>query len=100
MFDFEKVEGKTRCRVPLMEIKIHLKKNSLNMQQDGEDRGGRPEERDGEGAVQDQLLPGSVADPDPDLNPSDPYVFGTDPDSLVKGIDLNPDPDPFSPSKK
>ncbi len=48
------------------------------MQQDGEDRGGRPEERDGEGAVQDQLLPGSVADPDPNQNPgpSDPYNIG------------------------
>ncbi len=48
------------------------------MQQDGEDRGGRPEERDGEGAVQDQLLPGSVADPDqnPDPDPSDPYNIG------------------------
>jgi hypothetical protein len=62
------------------------------MQQDGEDRGGRPEERDGEGAVQDQLLPGSVADPDPNLDQSDPYVFGPDPDSLVKVIDPDPDP--------
>ncbi len=52
------------------------------MQQDGEDWGWRPEERDGEGAVQDQLLPGIVADPNPD--PSDPYVFGPDPDWLVK----------------
>jgi hypothetical protein len=81
-----------------MEMKIaFLKINWQNIQQDGEDRGGRPQERDGEGAVQDQLLPGSVAiriririrrirmflgllDPDPD--------------SLVKGMDADPDPAP------
>ncbi len=44
--------------------------------------------------MQDQLLPGSVADPDPNPNPdpSDPYVFRPDPDSLVKGIDPDPNP--------
>ncbi len=70
------------------------------MQQDGEDRGGRSEERDGEGAVQDQLLPGSVADPYQNPDSSEPYVFGPDPDSLVKGMDPDPDPDPSITKQK
>jgi hypothetical protein len=37
----------------------------------------------------------SVADPDPNLDPdlADPYVFGLlEPDPLVRGMDLDPDP--------
>jgi hypothetical protein len=41
----------------------------------------------------------SVPDPDPNLDPPNPRVFGLpDPDPLVRGIDpdpaLDPDPDP------
>ncbi len=39
------------------------------------------------------IVYGSVADPDPNPDPSDPYVLGLlDPDPLVRGMDLDPDP--------
>ncbi len=44
-------------------------------------------------------LKSSVADPDPNPGPSEPYVLGLlDLDTLAKGTD--PDPDPLSSTKK